>query len=119
MLRNFDPFLQFTGDYVPELQSFFANVTAATEAHDKNYDISNGQIQHYLRGLVTINPESLAVYSQRIGTNRANPYFQPGALRALGNGGLQVFSTRGLRQLRPVGQRARERRGVSRASSNS
>ncbi len=93
VLRNFDPFLQFTGDYIPELQSFFANVTAATEAHDKNSDISNGQIQHYLRGLVTINPEGLAAYGKRIGTNRANPYFQPGGFRTLGNGGLQVFST--------------------------
>ncbi len=93
VLRNFDPFLKFTGGYVPELQSLFANVTAATEAHDKNSDTVNGQIQHYLRGLVTINPEGLAVYSKRIGTNRANPYFQPGAFRLLNNGGLQVFST--------------------------
>jgi phospholipid/cholesterol/gamma-HCH transport system substrate-binding protein len=92
-LRNFDPFLKFTGEYVPELQAFFANVTAATEAHNKNSDTSNGQLQHYLRGLATISPENLAVYSKRIGTNRANPYFQPGAFRLLGNGGLQVFST--------------------------
>jgi phospholipid/cholesterol/gamma-HCH transport system substrate-binding protein len=92
-LRNFDPFLKFTGEYVPELQALFANVAAATEAHNKNSDTSNGQIQHYLRGLVTINPESLAVYNSRIGTNRANPYFQPGAFNQLDNGGLQVFST--------------------------
>jgi phospholipid/cholesterol/gamma-HCH transport system substrate-binding protein len=93
VLRNLDPFLQFTGDYVPELQAFFANLTAATEAHDKNNDLASNSIQHYLRGLVTIKPEALAVYQQRIGTNRANPYFQPGALRLLGSGGLQSFST--------------------------
>jgi phospholipid/cholesterol/gamma-HCH transport system substrate-binding protein len=93
VLRNFEPFLKFNGMYVPELQSFFANVTAATEAHDKNSDTSNGQNQHYLRALNTINPEDLAVYSKRIGTNRANPYFQPGGFRLLGSGGLQVFST--------------------------
>ncbi len=93
VLRNLDPFLQFTGDYVPELQALLANVTAATEAHDKNSDISNAQIQHYLRALQTINPESLAVYNQRIGTNRANPYFKPGAFNLLGAGGLQSFST--------------------------
>ncbi len=92
-LRNFEPFLKFTGEYVPELQALFANATAATQAHDKNADISNGQIQHYLRALQTVNPEGLAVYSQRIGTNRANPYFQPEAFRLLGKGGLQVFST--------------------------
>jgi ABC-type transporter Mla subunit MlaD len=91
-LRNFEPFLKFTGEYVPELQALFANATAATQAHDKNADTTNGQIQHYLRALQTVNPESLAVYSQRIGTNRGNPYFQPEAFRLLGSGGLQVFS---------------------------
>jgi hypothetical protein len=39
-----------------------------------------------------LGPESLAVYSQRIGTDRSNPYFKPGAFRSLGNGGLQVFN---------------------------
>jgi phospholipid/cholesterol/gamma-HCH transport system substrate-binding protein len=92
-LRNLEPFLKFTGEYVPELQSLFANATAATQAHDKNSDTTNGQIQHYLRALNTVSPESLAVASQRIGTNRGNPYFQPGAFRLLGSGGLQVFST--------------------------
>ncbi len=92
-LRNFEPFLKFTGEYVPELQALFANATAATQAHDKNADTSNGQIQHYLRALQTVNPEGLAVYSQRIGTNRASPYFQPEAFRLIGKGGLQVFST--------------------------
>ncbi len=92
-LRNFEPFLKFTGEYVPELQALFANATAVTEAHDKNADTTNGQNQHYLRALQTINPEGLAVYSKRIGTNRANPYFQPEGFRLLGKGGLQVFST--------------------------
>ncbi len=93
VLRNLDPLLKFSGEYIPELQALFANVTAATQAHDKNSDTSNQQIQHYLRGLATIDPEGLAVYGKRIGTNRANPYFQPGAFRLLGNGGLQVLST--------------------------
>jgi phospholipid/cholesterol/gamma-HCH transport system substrate-binding protein len=91
-LRNFEPFLKFTGEYVPELQALFANATAATQAHDKNADTINGQAQHYLRALNTVSPEGLAVYSQRIGTNRANPYFKPEAFRLLGKGGLQVFS---------------------------
>ena len=43
--------------------------------------------------MLVFNPESLAIYPQRVGTNRANPYFQPGAFHALGNGGLQVFSS--------------------------
>ncbi len=93
VLRNLDPFLQYTGEYVPELQAFFANVTAATNGHDSNADNPAGPQQHYLRGVQSIGPESLAVYPERIGTNRANAYRQPGAYRALGSGGLQVFST--------------------------
>ena len=78
---------------MPELQAFFANFTAATEAHGANSEHPEpGPQQHYLRSMQVLNPESLAIYSQRVGTDRANPYFQPGAFRALGNGGLQVFS---------------------------
>ncbi|HVR06163.1 MAG TPA: MlaD family protein [Solirubrobacteraceae bacterium] len=91
VLRNFDAFLQFTGSYLPEIQSFFANVTAATEAHDKNVDLGGAPFQRYLRGLITIRPENLAVYSQRLGVNRANPYFHSGALDQIA-GGLPVFS---------------------------
>jgi phospholipid/cholesterol/gamma-HCH transport system substrate-binding protein len=92
VLHNFDPFFQFLGDYIPEVQAFFANFTASTQAHLGNSN-TNGQGPplHYLRSMQILSPESLAIYTKRIGTNRANPYFQPGAFRALGNGGLQVF----------------------------
>jgi phospholipid/cholesterol/gamma-HCH transport system substrate-binding protein len=93
VLRNIDPLLQFNGQYIPELQSLFANVTAASEAHDNNADDPGGPQQHYLRVLATVNPEDLTSYTQRIGTNRANPYPQPGSFGLLGNGGLQSFST--------------------------
>ena len=92
VLHNFDPFLQFTSEYIPELQAFFANFTASTQAHLGNSNTQNqGPPLHYLRSMQILGPESLAIYTKRIGTNRANPYFQPGAFRALGNGGLQVF----------------------------
>jgi phospholipid/cholesterol/gamma-HCH transport system substrate-binding protein len=94
VLRNLDPLLQFAGDYIPEVQAFFANLTAATQAHDKNGDFGEGgTIQHYLRGLITIAPEGLAVYNQRIGINRANPYFQAGGLNQIAGNALQSFST--------------------------
>ncbi len=94
VLRNLDPLLQFAGDYIPEVQAFFANITAATEAHDKNGDFGeDGPIQHYLRGLVTVGPEALAVYSQRLGVNRANPYFQTGGLSQIAGNALPSFST--------------------------
>jgi virulence factor Mce-like protein len=93
VLHNLDPFLQSLGEYVPELQAFFANLTAATEAHGGNSSVGGqGPTEHYLRTMLVFNPESLAVYPQRIGTDRSNPYFQPGAFHALGSGGLQVFS---------------------------
>src|SRR5665213_371365 len=91
VLHNLDPFLQYTGEYVPELQALFANVTAASEAHDTNSDDKEGPSQHYLRTMQALSPQGLAVYSQRIGTDRGNPYFKQGAFSALGSG-LQVFS---------------------------
>jgi len=94
VLHNFDPFLQLTGQYVPELQAFFANFAAATQAHLGNSNTENqGPPLHYLRSMQIIGPESLAIFTKRIGVNRANPYFQPGAFHALGSGGLQVFES--------------------------
>ena len=48
---------------------------------------------HYLRTTNPINPENLAVYPHRIGTNRPNPYTLPGAFDKLA-AGLQSFETR-------------------------
>ncbi len=94
VLHNFDPFLKFLGEYVPEVQAFFANFAAATQAHNLDSNTENqGPQLHYLRAMFVFGPESLAVYTKRVGTNRANPYFKPGAFSALGSGGLQVFET--------------------------
>jgi virulence factor Mce-like protein len=90
VLHNLDPFFQYLGEYVPELQAFFANFTAVTQAHGSNTNTPSGPQQHYLRSMQVLTPESLAVYPQRVGTNRANPYFKPGAFRSLGN--LQLFN---------------------------
>jgi hypothetical protein len=38
-----------------------------------------------------MSPESLTLYPNRVGTNRGNPYFKPGAFRSLGS--LQVFNS--------------------------
>jgi phospholipid/cholesterol/gamma-HCH transport system substrate-binding protein len=93
VLHNLDPFLQYAGEYVPELQAFFANFTASTQAKGLNSNTSNqGPQQHYLRTMQVMSPESLAIYPRKIGTHRGNPYFKPGAFQALGSGGLPVFS---------------------------
>jgi phospholipid/cholesterol/gamma-HCH transport system substrate-binding protein len=91
VLHNLDPFFQYLDEYVPELQAFFANFTASTQAKLGNTNVPGAPNTHYLRGMQVLNPESLAVYSAPVGTGRANPYFKPGAFRSLG--GLQVFSS--------------------------
>jgi phospholipid/cholesterol/gamma-HCH transport system substrate-binding protein len=93
VLHNLDPFLQYTGEYVPEVQAFFANLTAASQSQGFNGSLTGreGPKEHLLTTMSVLSPESLAIYPSRIGTDRGNPYQLPGALHSLA-GGLQVFS---------------------------
>jgi len=91
VLHNLDPFLQYTGEYLPEVQSFFGNVTGATEASEHNSDIAGGPKQHFLTTMPVLTPESLTLYASRIGTDRSNAYPLPGIYRSLASG-LPVFS---------------------------
>jgi phospholipid/cholesterol/gamma-HCH transport system substrate-binding protein len=95
VLHNLDPFLQFSGEYVPEIQAFFANLTAASQASERNSNIekgTRGPKEHYLTSMQVLSPESLAVYPSRVGTNRANAYPLPGTFKSLASG-LPVFSS--------------------------
>jgi virulence factor Mce-like protein len=97
VLHNFDPFLQYTGTYVREVQGLFANFAAVTQAKAQNSNfavngISRGPQMHYLRTMQVFTPESLAIYTKRIGTNRANPYFLPGTLTNFADGTLPVLN---------------------------
>jgi virulence factor Mce-like protein len=93
VLHNIDPLFQELSIYVPELQAFFANFTASTQAHFKNSNLSTAAPStHYLSAMQVLSPDSLAVYPVQVGTHRGNPYFKSGAFRSLLNGGLQVFS---------------------------
>jgi virulence factor Mce-like protein len=65
------PSVDFIGQYKPELASFFANSVAATQAKD------SGTTLHYLRTSNPLNPENLAVYPNRLPSNRPNPYRLP------------------------------------------
>jgi virulence factor Mce-like protein len=65
------PMLDFIGLYRRELNAFFSNVAAATQAIDPRTRV------HYLRTTNPLNPENLAVYPRRIGTNRTNAYRKP------------------------------------------
>ena len=85
-MRQLTPILDFIGLYKPELTAFFANTPAATQAKD-----TTGV--HYLRTTNPLNPENLAVYPRRIGTNRPNPYAKPGIFSQLAQG-MPVFESR-------------------------
>src|SRR5205085_12483764 len=74
------------------LRAFFANTVAATQAVDFPVN-SGGKPVHYLRTTNPLNPEVLAVYPHRLGSNRTNPYTKPGGLLDL-NTGLLSFETR-------------------------
>ena len=94
VLHNLDPFLQYTGEYVPEVQAFFANLAAASQGQEGNANYGGeGPKQHVLATMAVLNPQSLAIYPTKVGTDRANPYQHPGAFRSLVSG-LPVFDAR-------------------------
>lgn len=76
VLRQLNPILSYIGAYRPELNTFFSNTVAATQATNLP-GYAKGQRVHYLRTLNPINPENLAVYPSRIGSNRTNAYAFP------------------------------------------
>ncbi len=92
-LRQVIPITDFLAPYRSELTAFFANTVAATQVTDTPG--TAGKPVHYLRTSNPVGPETLAVYPQRLGTNRPNPYTFPGAYKRLANPGyLQVYDNR-------------------------
>jgi phospholipid/cholesterol/gamma-HCH transport system substrate-binding protein len=93
VLHNLDPFLQYTGEYIPEVQAFFSNLTAASEFHGANGStLGAGPQEHMLTSMNVLGPESLALYPSKIGIDRSNPYFRQGAFNSLASG-LPVYSS--------------------------
>jgi virulence factor Mce-like protein len=97
-LRSLNPVLQGLGFYQKELVAFFANSASATQAVGP----AGGRSVHYLRLTNPANPEMLAVYPRRIGSNRPNPYYLPGSFSALGGSNLQVYENRQCGRANPV-----------------
>jgi len=98
VLKQVNPLLSYIGAYKPELTAFFANTVAATQAFNVP-PYAKGQRVHYLRTLNPLNPENLAAYPARIGSNRTNPYALPGHFLKLndllaGKGGPLSYETR-------------------------
>ena len=82
------PILNYLGLYKREIAGFFGLDAAATQA----IDTTTNPPLHYLRTTNPVNPEVLAGYPRRIGTNRSNPYVEPGGYNKL-RSGLQLFGS--------------------------
>jgi virulence factor Mce-like protein len=92
-LRELTPIVDYLGLYKREVAAFFANDVAATQRHIDRGLASGDQI-HVLRLSNPLNPEMMAGYANRLGTNRSNPYTEPGGYDKLGSEGhLEVFGS--------------------------
>jgi virulence factor Mce-like protein len=99
ILRRLDPFLReltpivdYLGLYRREITAFFGNDSAATQAIGTGFASPAGV--HYLRVMNPLNPEIMTGYQHRLGTNRYNPYSEPGAYDRLAQGQpLPVFGS--------------------------
>ncbi|HLM09473.1 MAG TPA: MlaD family protein [Thermoleophilaceae bacterium] len=91
-LRQLTPIVDYLGLYRREITAFFANDSAATQA--TGTDFAGSGALHYLRVTNPTNPEMLAAYPYRIGSNRSNPYTEPGGYDKLRTEGhLEVFGS--------------------------
>ena len=90
--RSLNPFLGYIADYLPELDGFVGNIVAATQGALFEGD-NQDRLVHILRAGTVYSPEGLAIYPQRLATNRPNPYRFPRQLDQLRTG-LPVFENR-------------------------
>jgi phospholipid/cholesterol/gamma-HCH transport system substrate-binding protein len=100
LLARLDPFLNeltpvvdYLGLYKREIAAFFANDSAATQARAKGL-VDDSKLVHYLRTSNPVNPEMVAGWPFRLGTNRSNPYTEPGGYDKLRTEGhLETFAS--------------------------
>jgi phospholipid/cholesterol/gamma-HCH transport system substrate-binding protein len=92
-LRNFTPIVDYLGLYKREIAAFLANDAAATQSTERPFN-QGSQFLHYLRTANPVNPEMMAAWPFRLGTNRSNPYTEPGGYDKLRTEGhLEVFGS--------------------------
>ena len=75
-LRNFTPIVDYLGLYKREISAFIVNDAAATQGTERGFNDDN--FLHYLRTANPVNPEMMTGWPFRLGTNRSNPYTEPG-----------------------------------------
>lgn len=85
-LADFNPIIQSADYYKRELAAFLANASAALNARAL---VGQSDRVRYVRAGVTLGPETLAAFDQRLTTNRSNPY--PAAGQSIESGPLEVF----------------------------
>lgn len=91
-LRNFTPIIDYLGLYKREISAFIVNDAAATQATERGFN--EGSFLHYLRTANPVNPETMTGWPFRLGTNRSNPYTEPGGYDKLeSEGHLEVFGS--------------------------
>jgi virulence factor Mce-like protein len=90
--RELVPMVQFAELYRRELITSWAKVAAATQASFP--DPGTGKPLHYLRLVAPVTPDVTALYSERPGSNRHNPYYLPGGLAPDGDQGPKAFDCR-------------------------
>ena len=92
-LRQLTPIVDYLGLYRREIAAFFANDSAATQGIDRG--IANpADLINYLRTSQPMNPEMMAGWPFRLGTNRSNPYTEPGGFDKLRTEGhLEVYGS--------------------------
>ena len=89
-LRNFTPIVDYLGLYKREISAFIVNDAAATQGTERGFNDDN--FLHYLRTANPVNPEMMTGWPFRLGTNRSNPYTEPGGYDKLRTEGhLGVF----------------------------
>jgi phospholipid/cholesterol/gamma-HCH transport system substrate-binding protein len=92
-LRNFTPIVDYLGLYKREISAFLVNDAAATQGTERGF-VDGNQSLHYLRTANPVNPETMTGWPFRLGTNRSNPYTEPGGYDKLKTEGhLEVFGS--------------------------
>ena len=92
-LRNLTPIVDYLGLYRREITAFLANDAAATQGTEQGFN-DPAKFAHYLRVASPLNPEMMSGYPYRLGTNRSNPYTEPGGYDKLRTEGhLEVYGS--------------------------
>ncbi len=88
---EFNPLLQTASYYRRELAAFLGNAAAATNASQQQ---GEGVAVNYVRAGITLGPESLTAFPDRLSVNRPNPYVKAGGNESrLASNSQQVFSS--------------------------